>query len=64
MSETPTDFPERTLDFWQPRTSQKLTPEDAREMAANMSGFLRLLADWDRESQQEQQPRSGNQTEK
>ena len=64
MAETPTDFPERTLDFWQARTSQKLTAEDAREMAANVSGFFRLLATWDRERQQEEQSRSGEEPEK
>jgi len=64
MSEIPTNFPERTLDFWQARTSQKLTDDDAREMATNMAGFFRLLAAWDRESQQEQQSRPGNQAEK
>jgi hypothetical protein len=26
-----------------------LTEEDAREMATNVSGFFRLLAEWDRE---------------
>src|ERR1700694_4062916 len=46
-------FTERTLDLWQQRTSQKLTAENAREMAANVSGFFRLLAAWDRERQQE-----------
>jgi hypothetical protein len=64
MLEPPPDFPERTLDFWQPRSSQKLTAEDAREMTANVSGFFRLLAAWDRERQQEEQTRPGNQAEK
>ena len=48
------DFNQRTLDLWQARTSRKLTEEDAREMAVNMSGFFRLLAEWDREARREQ----------
>jgi hypothetical protein len=64
MSENPIDFTARTLDLWQQRTSQKLTAEDAREMVANVSGFFRLLAAWDRERQQEDEARPGNQAEK
>ena len=48
------EFNQRTVDFWQTRTSRNLTEEDAREMAENMSGFFRLLAEWDREARREQ----------
>jgi hypothetical protein len=48
------DFNQLSLDFWQSRTSRKLTEEDAREMTANVSGFFRLLAEWNRESRREQ----------
>jgi hypothetical protein len=48
------DFTQRTLDLWQPRTSRQLTAEDAREMAANVSGFFCLLAEWDRQARREQ----------
>ena len=48
------EFNKRTLDFWQPRTSRKLSEEDAREIAANLSGFFGLLVEWDRNSRQEQ----------
>ena len=40
----------RTLDLWQPRTSRMLSAEDAREITANVSGFFRLLAEWDGET--------------
>jgi hypothetical protein len=49
------DFNQRTRELWQPRTSRPLTEEDARELAENMSGFFRLLAEWDRESRREQE---------
>jgi hypothetical protein len=59
------DFNQRTLDLWQPRISRKLTEEDAREMTANMSGFFRLLVEWDREARrkQDQPPADEQQTE-
>ena len=56
-------FTERTLDLWQQRTSQKLTDDDAREMATNMAGFFGLLAAWDRERRQEEHSRSGDEPE-
>ena len=54
------DFSQRTLDLWQSRIPRKLTAEDAREMAANASGFFRLLAEWDREARREQDQPSGD----
>jgi hypothetical protein len=42
--------------LWQPRTSRELTEEDAREMTENVSGFFRLLAEWDLEARREQEP--------
>jgi hypothetical protein len=59
------DFNQRTLDLWRPRTPRKLTAEDAREMAANVSGFFRLLAEWDRGARREQEgpPTDQQQTE-
>jgi hypothetical protein len=37
---------DRTLRLWQARTSRKLTSEDVREITANMTGFFRLLLEW------------------
>lgn len=37
----------RTLGFWQGRSSQTLTREDARDIIENVSGFFRVLQKWD-----------------
>lgn len=36
-----------TLAFWQQRTSQHLTQEDARQIVENATSFLRVLIQWD-----------------
>ena len=38
----------RTVGVWQPKSGRDLTPEDAREIISNASGFFRVLAEWDR----------------
>ena len=43
----------QTIEVWQPRSEHHLTPEDAREIIANASGFFRVLAEWDRRSSEE-----------
>ncbi len=35
-----------TLRLWQPRASRALSHEDAREIAENLVGFFRVLAEW------------------
>ena len=37
---------EETIRFWQPRTSRLLTPEDARQMVENVTGFFTILEGW------------------
>jgi len=37
---------DRTLEIWSRRSSRPLTEEDAREIAANMTGFFRVLLEW------------------
>jgi hypothetical protein len=37
---------EETIRFWQPRTSRPLTPEDARQMVENVTGFFTILQSW------------------
>lgn len=37
------DFIQDTLAFWQPKSSRKLTEEDAREIAHNSAAFMRIL---------------------
>ena len=36
----------RTLEVWSRRSTRPLTEEDAREIAANMTGFFRVLLEW------------------
>lgn len=40
-------FIDRTLEVWQPLTSRPLNNEDARQIAENVSGFFRILLEWD-----------------
>ena len=36
-----------TLEFWQARSPQTLTREDAREIIENVTGFFRVLQRWE-----------------
>jgi hypothetical protein len=36
----------RTREVWQPRLGRDLSPEDARQIAANVTGFFSVLAEW------------------
>ena len=38
---------DRTLEFWQSRNSHTLTREDAREIIENVTGFFRILQQWE-----------------
>jgi hypothetical protein len=38
----------RTRDFWQPRLGRDLGSEDARQIAANVTGFFSVMAEWSR----------------
>jgi hypothetical protein len=38
----------RTREVWQPRLGRDLTREDARQIAANITGFFSVLAEWSR----------------
>ncbi len=46
-NERESEFTERTLDVWQPRSSRMLTDEDARQITENMIGFFRILLEWE-----------------
>jgi hypothetical protein len=37
----------RTKETWQPRAACSLSDEDAREIAENVTGFFRLLLEWE-----------------
>jgi hypothetical protein len=40
-------FLDETIKFWQPRLKRDLSCEDARQITENLSGFFRLLLEWD-----------------
>jgi hypothetical protein len=46
-------FLKETISVWQPRYRESLTLNDAREIAANMAAFARLLISLDRKYGQE-----------
>ena len=39
---------DRTRTVWEPRIGHILTDDDARQIAANMTGFFSILAEWAR----------------
>jgi hypothetical protein len=42
------DLVGRTRKVWQPRLGREVSREDARQIAANMTGFFSVLAEWSR----------------
>jgi chemotaxis regulatin CheY-phosphate phosphatase CheZ len=42
------DLTRRTRQVWQPRLGRDLSSENARQIAANVSGFFAVLAEWSR----------------
>lgn len=40
-------FFDQTLKVWQPRTCRQLSPEDARQIVENVTGFFDLLLKWE-----------------
>jgi hypothetical protein len=46
MSEPKDPFLEQTRCFWQKHTDRPLSVEDARQIAANVTGVFRVLAEW------------------
>ena len=49
MRMTRQDLVEDTLALWRPRTTRDLSGEDAREIAANLVGFFKILSEWEAE---------------
>jgi hypothetical protein len=45
------DFLDQTIEVWQPYSDRPLTREDAREIAHNVMGFVRVLREWAEEEQ-------------
>ena len=52
--ETDPAFLAETLRVWQPLYDRPLTPEDAREIVQNVTGFFRVLQKWDAEDRKAQ----------
>jgi uncharacterized membrane protein YkvA (DUF1232 family) len=46
MSEPTEPFLEQTRRFWQEQTDRPLSVEDARQIAANVTGLFQVLAEW------------------
>lgn len=42
------DIIDQTIAIWQLRAKRELTREDGREIIENMTGFFRILQEWDR----------------
>jgi hypothetical protein len=42
------DFIDLTVAVWQKQTTRQLSREDGREIIENMTGFFRILQEWDR----------------
>jgi len=53
VKERSQDITRQAIDFWQPHYNQTLTPEDAREIVENVTGFFRILAEWRRRVQED-----------
>jgi hypothetical protein len=47
MRKTQKQLIDQTLEFWQARSPQTLTREDAREIIENVTGFFRILQEWE-----------------
>ena len=39
---------DRTIALWRPRLGRDLSREDARQIAENVTGFFKVLAEWSR----------------
>lgn len=46
---------DRTRVVWQPRLGRDLTPDEARQISANVTGFFVVLAEWARKEEREVQ---------
>jgi hypothetical protein len=40
------DLTGRTRKVWQPRFGRDLTPDDAKKIATNITGFFSVLGEW------------------
>ncbi|HUU25091.1 MAG TPA: hypothetical protein VMW68_05945 [Methyloceanibacter sp.] len=42
------DLIDRTREVWQPRIGHDLSRDEAKQIAANITGFFSILAEWSR----------------
>jgi len=54
-SRQPENLIDRTRSVWQPRLGRDLTPDEARQISANVTGFFAVLAEWARKEEREVQ---------
>jgi len=47
---TPNPLTEKTLEFWELRSQRRLSREDARQIAENVTGFFQILYEWESNS--------------
>ena len=47
MNQTEPQLIARTKQTWQPRAACSLSDDDAREIAENVTGFFKLLLEWE-----------------
>ena len=50
MEESKKQFFEWTKQFWQTRAQKALSDEDGREMIENITGFFKILIEWDKKA--------------
>ena len=53
------DFIDRTLQVWQRCSPRELTSEDARQIACNVTGFFKILAEWEARAKRERRAGEG-----
>ncbi|MBJ7378532.1 hypothetical protein [Sphingobium sp.] len=59
----PNELVEKARTVFQKRTSRKLTNEDARQMLENLTGFFRVLHEWDRAQRKSERNSRGDDAE-
>lgn len=47
MERSKSNFITRTTAVWQPPSARRISDEDAREIAENITGFFSLLLEWE-----------------
>jgi chemotaxis regulatin CheY-phosphate phosphatase CheZ len=50
MEDSKRELIEETKRFWQARTGKPISDEDAREMIENITGFFKILIEWDKKA--------------